>query len=251
MNKSFQGIALVTGSATGVGRSCALRFAGLGYDVVVTYPKFDETEAQETARLIEDKGRRAILVECDVSQDSQVVELLAKVASQFGQLDLVVNCAGVTHFVEPADLDSMSEEKWDEILAVNTKGPFFVIRAAVPLLSKSDHAAVVNVSSVAGISGFGSSLAYCASKGALNTMTKSLARALAPKIRVNAVCPGPIDSRWLRQSLSDEEMEERVASFPIPRLSTPDDITDAIVYLATGNAMVTGQLQIVDGGRTM
>ena len=110
---------------------------------------------------------------------------------------------------------------------------------------------MVNVSSVAGISGFGSSIAYCASKGALNTMTKSLARALAPEIRVNAVCPGPIDSRWLRQDMSEEEIAERVASFPIPRLSLPEDIADTVSYLAVGTAMTTGQILVVDGGRTM
>ena len=251
MTDSSNRIALVTGSATGVGRACAVRFAALGYDVVVNYPGVDADEAAETVRLIEAHNQRALLVECDVSQDVQVVAMLDQVAESFARLDVLVNCAGTTHFVEASDLEAMSEEKWDQILAVNTKGPFFVIRAAVPLLKKSDQAAVVNVSSVAGISGFGSSIAYCASKGALNTMTKSLARALAPEIRVNAVCPGPIDSRWLRQSMTEDEMAARVASFPIPRLSSPEDITDAIIYLATGTAMTTGQLHVVDGGRTM
>ena len=123
-------------------------------------------------------------------------------------------------------------------MAVNTKGPFFVTRALVPLLRRP-------------ISGFGSSIAYCASKGALNTITKSLARALAPEIRVNAVCPGPIDSGWLRQGMTEQQIEQRVAGFPIPRLAQPDDIVDAIEYLATGTTLTTGQLLVVDGGRTM
>ena len=164
---------------------------------------------------------------------------------------MLVNCAGMTHFVEHADLDAMTEAKWDQILAVNTKGPFFTTRAFVPLLRRRRGASIVNVSSVAGISGFGSSIAYCASKGALNTLTKSLARILAPEIRVNAVCPGPIDSGWLRQGMTAEQMQQRVASFPIPRLSQPDDIVDAIHFLATGTTMMTGQILVVDGGRTM
>ena len=125
------------------------------------------------------------------------------------------------------------------------QGSFFVMAAVALKCRKS--AAVVNVSSVAGISGFGSSIAYCASKGALNTMTKSLARALAPEIRVNAVCPGPIDSRWLRRDMSEEEIVDRVASFPIPQLSSPEDIADTVSYLAIGTTMTTGQILVVDG----
>jgi 3-oxoacyl-[acyl-carrier protein] reductase len=121
----------------------------------------------------------------------------------------------------------------------------------VPLLRKSDRAAVVNVSSVAGLNGVGSSIAYCASKGALNTLTKSLARALAPAIRVNAVCPGPIDTRWLRQVMDEQQLQRLVADYPLPRAATPDDVADAVVFLAIGTTMTTGQCLVIDGGRTM
>ena len=177
--------------------------------------------------------------------------MAAAIDAEFGCLDALVNCAGTTEFVQHEDLEGMTEEAWDRILAVNTKGPFFVVRACIPLLKRQAQAAIVNVASVAGISGAGSCLAYCASKGALNTMTKSLARALAPEIRVNAVCPGPIDSGWLRRGMTEQQMKNRVENFPIPRLAQPDDVVDAIHYLATGTSLTTGQILVVDGGRTM
>lgn len=244
-------VVLITGAASGVGRAAAVRFADEGYDVVVSFPNPDEAAAEATLRLIEDRGRRGLLCECDVSKDHEVVEMLARVNAEVGRLDVVINCAGVTHFIDHADLDDMTAEKWEQILGVNTMGPFFVTRSAAPLLREGGAGAVVNVSSVAGVSGQGSCLAYCASKGALNTMTKSLARALAPEIRVNAVCPGPIDSGWLRRGIGEEKMSKRVQNFPIARLAQPEDIVDALFYLAAGTSMTTGQLLIVDGGRTM
>lgn len=251
MRANTNKVALVTGSATGVGRACAVKFATLGYDVVVNYPGVDRDEAEETVRLVESRGHQALLIQSDVGRDAEVVAMVGQVEKSWGRLDAVINAAGLTHFVTHDDLAGMTEEKWDAILAVNTKGPFFVVRAAAPLLQQGPASAVVNVSSVAGISGAGSSIAYCASKGALNTMTKTLARVLAPKVRVNAVCPGPIDSRWLRRGMTEDEIADRVAGFPLPRLSTPEDIADTVAYLADGTTMTTGQLLVVDGGRTM
>lgn len=249
--ESVRPLVLVTGAATGVGRACAVRFAREGYDVVVNFLGPDEMDADETVRQVESHGRSALKVPCDVSQDDQVRAMIRAVEQRFGYLDALVNCAGVTHFVDDADLEAMTESKWDQILAVNTKGPFWVTRACVPLLRGRPGAAIVNVSSVAGISGFGSCMAYCASKGALNTLTKSLACALAPDIRVNAVCPGPIDSGWLRRGMSEEQVQQRAAEFPIPRLAKPEDVADTIYYLAAGTTLTTGQLLVIDGGRTL
>lgn len=243
-------VALVTGSATGVGRACAVRLANEGFDIVVNYTK-SETEAQETARLVADAGRRALVIACDVGDDAAVHRMIAQIEAAWGRLDVLVNNAGCTYFVEHRELDALTEPMWDRILSVNLKGPFFVTRAAVPLLKKSAHAAVVNVSSVAGMNGFGSSIAYCASKGGLNTMTRSLARALAPSIRVNAVCPGPIDTRWLRDWKTDEQIAQLTADYPIPRASQPEDIAAAVCYLACQTQMTTGQCLVIDGGRTM
>jgi 3-oxoacyl-[acyl-carrier protein] reductase len=159
------------------------------------------------------------------------------------------NNAGTTYFVEHTDLDAMSEDKWDHILAVNLKGAFFVSRAAIPLLRESGGGAIVNVASVAGVAGAGSSIAYAASKGGLITMTKSLAKAFGPEIRVNAVCPGVIISRWLgdHQDMVDKAIEIT----PLERASTTDDVADVITFLACDAGMMTGQALVVDGGRTM
>ena len=165
---------------------------------------------------------------------------------EFGRLDVVVNNAGMTHFVPHTDLEALSEDKWDEILAVNLKGPFFVCRAAIPLLQASGGGSIVNVASVAGLAGAGSSIAYAASKGGLITMTKSLARAFAPDIRVNAVCPGVILTRWLDGH--EEMVEAAIKITPLKRASTTDDIADAITFLACDAGMMTGQALVIDGG---
>jgi len=242
--------ALVTGAGTGVGRACALRLAQLGYDIAVNYSR-SVREAHETAQLVEQTGMRSLVVECDVSNDANVRRMLQQIDHEFGRLDVLINNAARTYFIAHSELEALTEAKWDELFDVNLKGAFFVTRAAAPLLKKSDAAAIVNISSVAALTGMGSSIAYCASKGALNTMTKSLARALAPQIRVNAVCPGPIDTRWLRQIKNDEQIQAMVEGYPLPRASMPEDIADAVIFLATGTKMTTGQCVVVDGGRTM
>jgi len=243
-------VVLVTGSATGVGRACTLRFAEGGCDIVVNFTK-SESEALETARLVQETGARCLTIRCDVSDDRKVHAMIDEIEATWGRLDVLVNNAGCTHFVEHRDLDAMTESMWDRILAVNLKGPFFVTRAAAPLLKKAQHAAVVNVSSVAGINGFGSSIAYCASKGGLNTMTRSLARSLAPQIRVNSVCPGPVETRWLHSWMSDDKIARLTADYPIPRASQPEEIAEAVYYLARTAHMTTGQCLVIDGGRTM
>lgn len=243
-------VALVTGSATGIGRACALRFAENGFDVVVNYSR-SEAEARETLKLVEACRVKGLLLQCDVGSDAAVRNMFQTVDREFGRLDVLVNNAGTTWFIDHKNLEEMTEEKWDRILQVNLKGPFFCIRAAVPLLRKSGGGSIVSVSSVAGIGGEGSSIAYAASKGALNTMTKSLARALGPEIRVNAVCPGPVDTRWLRAVMSQEELDKRTSGYPMQRPALPEDIADAVIYLATGTTLTTGQCLVVDGGRTM
>jgi len=243
-------VALITGSATGVGRACALRFADEGFDIVVNYSR-SKDEALETKSLLEESGANVLLIQCDVSDDGAVKAMIGEVETQWGRLDVLVNNAATTEFIEHKDLDAMSEEIWDRILGVNLKGPFFCVRAAAHLLRESEFGSVVNVSSTAGIDGRGSSVAYCASKGGLNTITKSLARALGPEIRVNSVCPGPIDSRWLKRIMTDEQLAAETSGYPIPRPSLPDDIADTVMYLSLGTTLTTGQMLVVDGGRTM
>ena len=243
-------VALVTGSATGIGRACAVGFARKGYDVVVNYSK-SEAEAKETLGLVEKEGVQGLLVQCDVGADAAVGKMMQQIEAKFDRLDVLVNNAGTTWFIEHKNLDELTEEKWDRILQVNLKGPFFCIRAAIPLMLKNGGGAVVSVSSVAGISGEGSSIAYAASKGAVNTMTKSFARAFGPEIRVNAVCPGPVDTRWLRAVMSEDQLKQRTSNFPMQRAALPEDIADAVIYLASSTSLTTGQCLVVDGGRTM
>jgi len=241
-------VALITGGGTGVGRATALQLAARGYNVVVNYSR-SQDEAETTAAEASEHNVRAIAIQCDVADDAQVRAMIDRIQGEFGRLDVLVNNAGMTHFVAHTDLEAMTTDKWDEILAVNLKGPFFVSRAAIPLIRASGGGAIVNVASVAGLAGAGSSIAYAASKGGLITMTKSFARAFAPDIRVNAVCPGVILSRWLDGR--EELIDAAIKITPLRKASSPDDIADAILFLACDAGMMTGQALVVDGGRTM
>src|SRR3954454_21467678 len=174
--------------------------------------------------------------------------MIAATEATFDRLDVLVNNAGTTHFIAHSDLDALTDEVWQDIFGVNVLGAFYCIRAAMPLL-KASKGSVVNVTSVAGLSGQGSSIPYCASKAALNCMTQSLARAFGPDVRVNAVAPGPINTRWLAGR--EAQVAKYLDSAPLRRAAEPDDIADAVIYLATGTTLTTGQVLVVDGGRTM
>lgn len=244
MNK----VALVTGGGTGVGRAAVLQLAERGFDVAVNYSR-SESDAASAAAEARAKGVKAITVQCDVSDDAGVRGMVERCRKEFGRLDVVINNAGTTFFVKHTELEEMTEERWDRILAVNLKGPFFVSRAAIPVMRDSGGGAIVNIASVAGIAGSGSSIAYAASKGGLITMTKSLAKAFAPDIRVNAVCPGPIISRWLEDH--QDMVDAAVKITPLKRASTTEEIADVAVFLACDAGMMTGQALVVDGGRTI
>lgn len=244
---SARKVALVTGAATGIGRSVALRFAARGLAVVVNYSR-SEADARETAAAVEKHGVPALLAKANVADDAAVRAMVARCQAELGGLDVLVNNAGTTHFIDHADLEAVTDQVWDDIVGVNVKGTFQCIRAAVPLL-RERSGGIVNVTSVAGVMGQGSSIPYAASKGALNTMTKSLAKSLAPRIRVNAVAPGPVTTRWLA---GREDMIERyVALTPLERAAGPEDVADAVEFLALDQTLMTGQIVVVDGGRTM
>ncbi|WP_199756698.1 SDR family NAD(P)-dependent oxidoreductase [Tautonia sociabilis] len=240
-------VALVTGSATGIGRSAAWRFAELGYDVVVNYSKSRE-DAEQTADGVRSRGAGVLVIRADAGKDVEVRSLVESAASAFGGLDVLVNNAATTHFIPHTDLDSVTDAVWDDILQLNVKGTFYSCRAAMPLLQHR-NGSIVNVASVAGIAGSGSSIPYAASKGAVITLTKSLARAFAPQVRVNAVAPGPVLTRWLADH--QDMVDQAVSLTPLKRAATPDDIAEAIVYLADRATLTTGQILVVDGGRTM
>jgi 3-oxoacyl-[acyl-carrier protein] reductase len=167
---------------------------------------------------------------------------------EFGGIDVLVNNAGTTHFIAHTDLEAVTDRVWDDIIGVNVKGTFSCCRAAVPYL-RERRGSIVNVTSVAGLQGYGSSIPYAASKAAINCMTQSLARAFAPEVRVNAVAPGPILTRWLADH--QDMVEQLVRATPLGRAAQPEDIADVIWFLAKGTSLMTGQIVVVDGGKTM
>ena len=244
---SSQKIALVTGSATGAGRAIALRFAKRGFAVAVNYSR-SEADAKETVAAIQKLGVPAILCKATVGDDAQVRTMVERCRVELGGLDVLVNNAGTTHFIPHTELEAVTDEIWDEIFQVNLKGAYYASRAAMPLL-KERQGNIVSISSVAGLQGHGSSIPYSASKAAMNCMTQSLARAFAPEIRVNAVAPGPILTRWLVGH--EVHVDKAIAQTPMKRAATPDDVADVVEFLALGTTLMTGQVLVVDGGRTM
>jgi 3-oxoacyl-[acyl-carrier protein] reductase len=240
-------VALVTGSATGIGRAVALRFAKEGIAVAANYSR-SEAEAEQTLAELLKFGVAAILCKANVGNDREVRAMVERCRSELGGLDILVNNAATTRFIDHKDLEALTEEVWDEILGVNVKGTYYCCRAAMPLL-RERHGNIVNVTSVAGLQGDGSSIAYAASKAAVNCLTKSLARAFGPEVRVNAVAPGPVLTRWLAGH--QDRVDRFVQTTPLKRAATPEDIADAVAFLALNAPLMTGQVIVVDGGRTM
>ncbi len=255
MAEDFDGkIVVVTGASTGLGRAIALEVAGRGAKAVVVNFASSAAEAEETAGLVREKGAEAVLVRADVGED-EGCKAIAKAADGFGRVDALFNNAGVTRFArDHADMDAVSADDFMAIYRVNVVGGFQMIRAARSLLEAGDApGAVVMTSSIAGVAGIGSSVAYAASKGALNTMTLSLARALAPRIRVNAVCPGFIDTPWFGRGLDEAAMARLrqgvAASTPLKVASQAEDVAAAAVFLASpASRHVTGETLLVDAG---
>jgi len=239
--------AIVTGGGTGIGKSTSLLLASKGYRVVVNYSR-SAMDAEETCSEIIKLGGEAVPYKANIADDQAVKEMAKKCSSLFGGIDLLVNNAGATHFIDHNDLQALTDQVWDDIFSVNMKGTFYSCRAVMPELIKS-RGNIVNVTSVAGLAGGGSSIPYAMSKAALNCMTKSLAKAFAPEVRVNAVAPGPVLTRWLAPH--PKMIEQSLALTPMKRAATGDDIAAAILFLATGTNLMTGQVLVVDGGRTM
>ena len=250
--------ALITGASSGVGAATSLKLAQLGVNVVVNYNS-SMSGAQAVVEDVIAQGAQATAVQGDVSQEKDCRRVVEKTIEKFGRLDILINNAGTTTFVPHHDLEGLTEDIWHQTLGVNLMGAFFMTRAAVSYLRKADAGKVVMTSSIASLTANGSSIAYCASKAGMNSLTKTLAKTLGKDgIQVNAVLPGLIDGDWAFNTWGGGDAgqyDQLKAAFseqtPLGHVVTPDDVADAILSFVTGSRYVTGQLLTLDGGFTL
>ena len=244
-------VAIVTGSATGVGAATAVLLAEKGCNVVINYTRSKE-EAMATAQLVEQQNVECIVFKADVSNDDECKSMVEATIKKWGKIDYLVNNAGKTKFNPFENLDGLSGEDFLDIYSVNVVGPYQMIKAVVPYMKQQGGGAIVNDSSLAGINGVGSSIAYVTSKAALNIMTKSLAHVLGPEIRINTVAPGPIQTRWLKGGMGDEAysalIEQAENELPLKQVATAEDVAETLVWFLEGAKLITGEVLIVDSG---
>lgn len=244
-------VALVTGSASGIGRAIVGALAHDGFDLAINYSR-SEGEAAKTAAVAREAGARTILVKADVSREEEVVALIGEVERAFGgRLDLLVNNAGTTIDTPPGQFDSVPVEEWDRVFSVNVRGTFLVTKHATRLLKAMDHADIVNTASIVGLRPGPQPLPYSASKAAIISMTRTLAGALGPRVRVNAVAPGWMEGDWMVRALGDNYdrlMERRAKQTPLRRCATAEDVAETVLGLVNGMRFVNGQVIVIDGG---
>ena len=244
-------VAIITGGSRGVGAATARLLASKGWNITITCTSSMD-DAKNVVKECEKLGVEAIAITADVSEDNSCVQTAQETIEKWGRIDALVNNAGTTKFVfNHADLDGLNAEDFLHIYKVNVVGPFQMVRACKEMLLNSENPSVVNISSIAGIKGLGSSLAYASSKGALNTMTKSMARNLGP-IRVNAICPGFIQGDWLRNGMGDDlynaALENLTNNTPLKLTVTPEQVAEGIYSFIDINTVVTGETMLMDGG---
>ena len=243
-------VSIVTGASSGIGAAVARDLAHEGCHVLVNYSRNREG-GESVAEACRAQGVEAIATRGDISSDRDCVALAGVAVKAWGRIDIVVNNAGVTRFADATDMHALEADDFEAIFAVNVIGSYQMTRAAVPALREA-NGSVVNISSASGFTGSGSSIAYAASKGALNTLTLGLARSLAPHVRVNAVCPGFVDTDWMAPIIADGELaafkEKAAAATPLQTIPTVEDVAEAVRWLALGARSVTGQLLVMDGG---
>jgi 3-oxoacyl-[acyl-carrier protein] reductase len=241
--------ALVTGAASGIGRAAALALARGGYDVAINYSRSDAA-AKAVADEARQSGVKAMLLKCDVADETGVRAMLKAIEEQFGRLDVLINNAGTTAPWKPKDLESLSLGDWDRVFAVNVRGLFQVTRAAVPLL-RASKGCIVNTASIVGLRPGPQPLPYAASKAAVVSLTKTLAYNLGPDIRVNAVAPGWMEGDWMQRMLKDKYedlMGKRAKATPLKRVVTAEDVAETMMSLVQSNRFVTGEVIVIDGG---
>ncbi|MGH6932109.1 MAG: SDR family NAD(P)-dependent oxidoreductase [Dongiaceae bacterium] len=251
MSESSRKAAIVTGSATGIGAAIATTLAASGWNVLINYTK-SAAEAKATAEACRRAGADVVLARGNVARDADCRRLVATALKRWGRLDGLVNNAGVTKFVKRGNLEGLTAKDFERIFAINLVGAYQMSRAAAAPLARSEHGSIVNISSHGAFTGLGSSIAYATSKGALNTLTLALARELAPRVRVNALCPGFVDTRWTKGRMSAAgyaAFRRRIqAMTPLGRMVEPADVAEAALWLLNGARAVTGQLIVIDSG---
>ncbi len=250
MTKSLP-VAVITGGAKGIGAACARTLAGSGFNVALSYVH-SKTAADRVVDQCLEYGNDAACIQSDVTTDRDCLEMSDFAFARWGRIDVLVNNAGITRFADGSDLDSLNAQDFEDVFAVNVTGAYQMTRAVSRHLKVSPIASVINISSHSGFSGIGSSMAYAASKGALNTLTLALARALAPHIRVNAICPGFVDTDWMKPRMDEQELKrfkKRIADIaPLKRLVTAREVAEAVGWLALGGKSISGQTIVIDGG---
>lgn len=231
-------IALVTGGGTGVGRATCIKLAEYGASVILNY-SHSYNEAQQTVDMIEASGGSVIAIKADVADDCAVHEMVMEAKQKYGAIHYLINNASITEQIDLSDLESITDNVWDNLFSVNVKGMFYCARAVTPIMKAQKDCSILNMGSIAGITGSGSSLPYAASKAAVHCLTKSLARALAPDIRVNCIAPAAISTRWWAGE--EEKMCRLSGNLPLQRISTPEDIAELICSILIQPSM-TGQI---------
>ncbi|MEH7117049.1 SDR family oxidoreductase [Neobacillus vireti] len=239
--------ALITGGSTGIGRAVALKLASLKVNIAINYSSSKE-EAVKTLEDVKKFGGNARIYQADVSNCSQVEEMCKAVIQDFGKLDILINNAGATNYVALNDLDGLLDEYWDRAFNVNVKGAFYTSRSCM-LELKKNTGCIVNITSIAGFSGKGSSIAYAASKAAGISLTKSLAHVLAPEVKVNSIAPGIVLTRWVEGQ--EDHIRRQSEGTLLGRVATPEDVANMTVAIIQGGDFVTGQTLVVDGGCTL
>jgi len=244
-------VAIVTGSATGVGAAAAILLADKNCNVVINYTR-SKAEAEETAAACRQKGVETIVFQADVADDDACRAMVQAAADQWGRIDYLINNAARTKFNPFPKLEGVNKQDFLDIYAVNVVGAYQMVRAVTPYMKKQGKGAIVNDSSIGGVTGIASSIPYAASKAALNLMTKSLAHVLAPEIRINAVVPGMIQTRWLKGGLGEAQYEALLQAqsqqLPLKKVATAEDIAKVLVWFLTDADLITGETLIVDSG---
>ena len=241
--------ALVTGSATGIGRAEAIALAAAGYDVAVNYSR-SAGAAEETAAACAEHGAKTVVIGCDVADDTQVKAMVAETMATFGRIDAHCNNAGITSTAPFKDLDAIDLDEWDRVMSVNVRSIVQVTRACVPALREA-KGAIVNTASIVGLRPGPQPLAYSTSKAGVVALTKTLALALGPDIRVNAIAPGWMEGEWMERMLGDNYdrlMERRANMTPLKRCVTDADVAETALNLIQSNRFVTGEIIVIDGG---